>query len=229
MRCRPYDICIRCEDTEEVPQMVSLADRFGYAGIALLISGEDDEILETIKSLSSMRERISCGVEISASSVSDLKRKINRFSGRSYFLAFRSSNDEKVNRAAVRDFRVDFIANPSEGADLGAVDVRFAAENAVSIEFNMQSIIKSRRKERAQVLGKMRSLLKFVRKYRAMPLLTSGAHSIYEMRAPREIIALAYLIGMRREEAMSALCEIPEGILSRKWKSSLEKSIEICY
>ncbi len=64
----------------------------------------------------------------------------------------------------------------------------------------------------------MRLNLKLVRKYKAPMILTSNACSIYDLRAPREMIALASLFGMEREEATSALSDSPQGILEKRWK-----------
>jgi len=103
--------------------------------------------------------------------------------------------------------------------------VRYAAENGVAIDFNLNAIIQSKRSDRARILWKMRENLKLVRKYKALMLLTSNARSVYDLRAPREMIALASLIGMGKEEAVHALSDIPTGILEKKWKK--EKKVEI--
>lgn len=103
--------------------------------------------------------------------------------------------------------------------------VRYAAENSVAIDFNMNAIIHNRRGDRARVMGKMREILKLVRKYNAPMILTTHAHSIYDLRAPREMIALATLFGMSKEEATSALCDIPRDVLEKRWKK--ERDVEI--
>jgi len=111
--------------------------------------------------------------------------------------------------------------------ELNHVLVRYAAENGVAIDFNLNAIIQScrRRSERVRILSKMQENLKLVRKYKAPMILTSNARSIYDLRAPREMIALASLFGMRKEEAVHALSDIPTGVLEKKWKK--EKEVEI--
>jgi ribonuclease P/MRP protein subunit RPP1 len=74
-------------------------------------------------------------------------------------------------------------------------------------------------------MGKMRENLKLARRYNAPMILTSNAHSIYDLRAPREMIALATLFGMSKEEATSALCDIPRGVLEKRWKK--DRDVEI--
>ena len=71
----------------------------------------------------------------------------------------------------------------------------------------------------------MREILKLARKYKAPRILTSNAHSLYDLRAPREIIALASLFGMEREEATIALTVFPKSIVAKRWKK--ERDVEL--
>ncbi|MCD4801122.1 MAG: ribonuclease P protein component 3, partial [Methanococcoides sp.] len=61
-----------------------------------------------------------------------------------------------------------------------------------------------------------RDYLALSRKYDVPMLLTSNASSIFGLRAPREIIALAVLFGMEKDEAIMALSETPLGIVQKK-------------
>ncbi|MHC1600380.1 MAG: ribonuclease P protein component 3 [Candidatus Methanospirareceae archaeon] len=208
------------ETEASVEELLRVAKRCGYTGIA--ITNHDNIVNENMASNS-----LFSGVEIQAHSVFDLKRKVKLHRSKVSLLAVHGGND-KINRAAVENPKVDVLAHPcgekGEGG-LNHVLVRYAAENSVAIDFNMNAIIQSRRGDRARILGKMRENLKLVRKYNAPMILTSHARSIYDLRGPREMIALAALFGMSKEEATSALCDIPKGILDKRWKK--EKDVEI--
>ncbi len=210
-----FDLNVHAYPETEVPaeKLLRAAKRYGYTGIA--ITNHDDTVKGDLKSNFGFS-----GIEIRANSVGDLKRKIKLYHGKVAVLAVHGGND-KINRAALEDHRVDVLAHPSgekrEGA-LNHVLAKLAAKNGVAIEFNLNAIINSRKGERARVLLKMRSNLKLVRKYKAPMILTSNACSIYDLRAPREMIALASLFGMEREEATSALSDFPQGILEKRWK-----------
>jgi RNase P/RNase MRP subunit p30 len=52
-------------------------------------------------------------------------------------------------------------------------------------------------------------------KYGVNVVVTSGAGSIWEMRAGRELAALAYVVGMTREHAVRTTSSIPESIIAR--------------
>lgn len=208
------------ETDAPVEELHRVAKKYGYAGIA--VTNHDAVVQEQPES-----NAVFYGVEIKANSVSDLKRKVKLHWGKVSLLTVHGGND-KINRAAVENPKVDVLAHPcGERGERGLnhVLVRYAAENGVAIDFNMNAIIHSRRGERARTLGKMRENLKLVRKYEALMILTSHAHSIYDLRAPREMIALATLFGMTKEEATSALCDIPVGILEKRWKK--DRDVEI--
>ncbi len=217
-----FDLNVHAYPETDMPveDMLRVAKRYGYAGIA--ITNHDDILKENMVSNSIFR-----GVEIRANSVSELKRKIKIYYGKVSLLAVHGGS-EQINEAALKDFRVDTVAHPcgekGEG-ELSHVLVRYAAENGVAIDFNLNAIIQSRGSDRARLLWKMREIFKIVRKYKAMPIITSHAHSVYDLRAPREMIALASLFGMRKEEAVHALSDIPKGVLEKKWKKETEVEI----
>jgi len=205
------------ETDARVEELLRVAKRYGYAGIA--ITNHDEMVHEELKS-----PFILTGVEIRANSVLELKRKITHYWGKVPLLAVHGGVD-KLNRAAVEDARVDILAHPcgekGEGG-LNHVSVRYAAANGVAIDFNVGALIHTRRSDRARILSKMREHLKLVRKYKAPMILTSNAHTLYDLRAPREMIALATLFGMSKDEAMSALSDIPHGIVDKRWKKERE-------
>ncbi len=224
-----FDLNVHAYPETEVPveELVRVARRYGYAGIAItnydeVVKGKEGEQLPP--SIANFAFR---GIEIRAKSVSELKRRIRLYYGKVPLIVVRGGSKE-LNEAALKNSMVDVLA-PQHGEHgkegLTHVLVRYAAENDVAIEFNINAIIHGRRSDRARILGKMREILKFVRKYKAMPVITSNAHSIYDLRAPREMVALASLFGMRKEEAVHALSDIPEGILEKKWKKRREVEI----
>ena len=215
-----FDLNVHAYPETDVPaeEMLRVAIRYGYAGIAIT---NHDDFVEVRKEDPPAIYR---GVEIRTKSVSELNRKIKHYAGKVPLVAVHGG-DEKINLAALKDHRIDILAHPcgekGEGT-LNHVLVRYAVENGIAIEFNMNAIIQSRRGDRARILSRMRDNLEFVRKYKAMAILTSNACSIYGLRAPRELIALAALFGMRREEAVRALSDVPLSILERRWNKARE-------
>lgn len=89
--------------------------------------------------------------------------------------------------------------------------------------FDVSSLIRHRGGKRIHSLSKLRKNLQIARKYDVPMLLTTNAISIYDLRAPREVMALAGLFGMTTEEAQDSLSKVPSGIISRNRK--LAKSV----
>ena len=206
-------------------EMLRAARRFGYAGIC--IYNEDEAIMPSPDLKLNLNPHIYTGIEIRTDSISELRRKLRHYWLRVPLIAVHGG-EEKINMAAVKDYRVDVLTHPC-GEKWGGKELKhqipmlkYAARNGIAIEFDLNPIVKSRRSERVRILRRLHENLKLIRKYRVMPLLTTNTRSIYDLRAPREMIALASLCGMEREEAIKALSEIPAGILTRRWKKGRE-------
>ena len=217
-----YDLIVHAHPETETPaaDLLSLARRYGYAGIAIT---NHDQFYEAHPGLPGLFT----GVEIQTESVTELKRAVKHYGGKVNLVVVHGGS-EKINRAAVEHPRVDILAHPcgekGEGG-LNHVLVRYAAANGVAIDFNLDALIHTRRTDRARLLSKMREILRLVRKYHAPMLLTSHAQSLYELRAPREMMALAALIGLSPEEARAAVSDFPAGVLAKRWKR--EREVEV--
>jgi len=209
-------------------EMLRAARRFGYTAICVYNSNNNsNNNNEVIMPSRNLNPYIYMGIEIRTDSISELKRKLRHYWSRVPLIAVHGG-EEKINMAAVKDYRVDVLTHPCgekwKGKELKhqILMLKYAAKNGIAIEFNLNPIIKSRRGERVRILKRLHENLKLIRKYHVMPLLTTNNRSIYDLRAPREMIALASLCGMEREEAIMALSEIPAGILTRRWKKGRE-------
>jgi len=80
---------------------------------------------------------------------------------------------------------------------------------------------------RVQALTDFRHNLKLARKYGAPVILSSNAQSIYDLRAPREMIALATIFGMTVDEAIEALSTVPEAIIRRGSENWVMEGVEV--
>jgi len=217
---RFYDLNVhsRPDGNTEPEQMASMADHIGYSGIAITNhSSNKDAVVEV-----DMQDiKVFRGVELMASKASKLHGLVGMYRNKVDVLIVHGGNED-VNRAAVENPNVDVLAHPQTPKDGGINHVlaRSASENNVAIEFNMDAIIKSRGGRRVQTLSHFRKNLELVRKYGVPMLLTSNAVSRFDMRAPREMIALASLFGMTRDEAIDALSKTPENIIYHNHSSA---------
>jgi len=208
-----YDLHVHAhpEGTDAPDKLVSVAKRYGYAGIA--IANHSEHWNEFGGAIS--------GVEIVATSTTELKKRIGEYRPKVEVLLVHGG-DAKINRSAVEDSRVDVLAHPvGKDYEFNHILAKLAAKNDVAIEFNMDALIHLRGNPRIRALSGFQRNLKLARKYDVPMILASNAKSCYDLRAPREMIALASLFGMSEEEAIQALSTTPLRIVetNRKRKS----------
>lgn len=211
-----YDLNVHSMPDGEstIEELTSLAKHFGYSGLAItnhsnsgvapmVAKTEDFEILR--------------GIEIVTTSPSKLHGLIGKYRKNVDVLIVHGGN-ENINREAVENPNVDVLAHPQMGrhSGLNHILAKSASENNVAIEFNLDAIIKGRGGRRVQTLSNFRTNLNIARKYDVPMLLTSNASSYFDLRAPREMIAVAGLFGMNKDEAVSALSLTAEGIIEKK-------------
>ena len=213
-----YDFHIR--DNRE---LVLEAERLGYNGVAVYKKGENSnnnfnkELISPDVSESSFK--ILYGLIIYSRNLMDLKRKIQKFRREADILMVHGG-DLKINRAACENHRVDILSNPYSGrrdCGINHISARKAAENNVAIELNLKYLLKTKPKLRYKVLGYYRELLKLFRKYNFPLIITSDAHSNFDMHTPHDIIALTNCFGMDEDEAITALSETPLSIIERNY------------
>ncbi len=207
-----YDFNIHPSDSS-ITELAFEAKRLGYSGIAVINS--------TIPDKEALPENFSiyrC-VEISGKKI---REEIKKHKGSEILTV--TGGDESLNRAAVETEGLDFLLQP---AQFNNVLAKAAFDNSIAIGFNLGSLIHLRWEARVRELSIMRKNLRHARKYNLLMILTCNAHSIYDLRSPREMTALAGLFGMTKEEAVEAMSASPCAILRRKSPEYIQEGIEI--
>jgi ribonuclease P/MRP protein subunit RPP1 len=170
------DICIR-EKTDEV---VSKAEELGW---------RNPESYET--------------TFLEADNWGELKKKIKRNRESCDVLVFRGG-DEKLNRKAASDSRIDVLLHPEKGRKDSGVDqvvAEKAAENDVAIGFDLQQVLKPA-KTQTHILSHWRRNLKLCEKYDVRYLLTTGAGDKFRLRAPRDLKSMIDSLGYNGRKAL---------------------------
>ena len=196
--------------------MAEVGKRYGYSGIAVVGHGTNEKTI--------LHEDFSIyrGVVIQAKP-SRIREEIKKFRGSGHILIV-NGGDEELNRAAVETEGLDILMHPLE---FNNVLAKAASNNSVSIGFNLGLLIRLRGEARGRELKTIRINLKHARKYKLQLILTSDAHSIYDLRAPREMVAISSLFGMTEKEAVDAMSAAPLNILRRKGPDYIQEGIEI--
>jgi ribonuclease P/MRP protein subunit RPP1 len=207
-----YDFFTHPESPE---LMAALAKKYGYSGIVVMNPKVNDIILPDDFS-------IYRGVEIRAKS-SRIREEIKKHRDSNLILLARGG-EEDMNRAAVESEGLDILLHPSE---FNNVLAKAASDNSIAIGFNLGLLIRQKGDARVRELKNMRIILKHARKYKLKMILTSDSDSVYDLRSPREMVALSSLFGMTQTEAIDSMSATPESILRRKSPDYIKEGIEI--
>ncbi len=205
---------------DAVDEVVKYAGKLGLDTIVLLDRIDSLDILDKMKKdVKSLKSDVNVlvGVEIKAENPGELSRQVNRFRDNVDILAV-YGGDFEVNRSALENPRVDILTHPElkrRDSGMDHVMMKLAAENNVAIELNFREYLHSYRKIRAYVLSHMRNNVMLARKYGAHVIVASGAESVWDMRAGRELASLAYMCGFDRERAVKTVSEVPAYIVKR--------------
>ena len=111
---------------------------------------------------------------------------------------------EGVEDYAVHQARVDVLSGPID-PPLGLV--RAAADHGVRLAVDLGPVLRSRGEARAAAIGRLRKLGELVEDRRAPYVVTAGAASHLELRAPRELAAVASVAGFDRPAVERGLAE----------------------
>lgn len=229
VRTNFYDLNVHTtpEGKNTIKEIATLAKHFGYAGIAVTNplnsrKPERSTILDSIEIFS--------GVELKTDNASKLHGLVGKYR-QIVDVIIVHGGSESINRAAVENSNVDILSGFGSMKDNGLNHVlaKSANDHNVAISFDLSEIILQRGGRRVRALSNFRKDLKLVRKYDVPYILTSNARSLYDMRAPREVIALAGLFGMTQQEAICGLSTIPETIIknNRPSHTQVYEGVEI--
>lgn len=157
------------------------------------------------------------GVEIVATTVRDLRKKIAYFRDISTVISVHGG-DERINRAACKDDRVDVLMHPERGKHSGInqVTAKLAEKNEVALGFSLDYFWKTEELERSRLLAFQRRNVSLCQKFGVQVIVTSGAYSHLDLRAPRQLKALARLLLLTDGEADIALSTVPLNIIKRR-------------
>ncbi|MGZ4901353.1 MAG: RNase P subunit p30 family protein [Halobacteriota archaeon] len=194
----------------DTPQRLSLAARrLGFHSVVITNHTPFTPLL--------CDDSIVSGVEIKAQNVAELKKKIALYRRTATVLSVHGGND-KINRAACRDERVDVLMHPEHGRHngLNQVTAKLAKKNGVAIGFSLSYFWNTDGMRRARLLAFQRKNIDICKKFGTKIVITSDACSHYDLRAPRELKALAKLALLQEHEAETALSSVPFDIILRR-------------
>jgi ribonuclease P/MRP protein subunit RPP1 len=201
-----------------IEEIVRFAEKLGYSGIAICDSYQDkekiDELKKAIKEVETEIE-VYPGVNIKAKNVNELKEIINKVREKVLVVVV-SGGNYNINRAACEDSRVDILAHPELGridSGLDQVCLEAATQNNVAIQINFKEILYSFRKPRSYILNHITKNIRLTDHFRTPVIICSDAQSTWDMRAPRELVSIANVLGLDLGKAFLGVTSIPQQIV----------------
>ncbi len=206
-------------------EIFEMAKRLDFQNICL--ADFPDMNVEEFKKLSKIAPEYNINlfsrVDLIGNQIDELKKDLKKFR-RAVNLCAIMITDKRVSRWAARDSRFDIFFFPTK-FDPKLFDrssANFCSENSIAIEINIRPLLKTYGVVRSKFLRNTRKVVDTALKKEIVLLISSGAKSIYEMRAPKELISLGTLINIPEELGKQCLTKNPEQIIT----SNIEKMRE---
>ncbi len=192
------------EGSDSSSRLALAARHLGYQGI-IICNGVPESIFRPEAAFSIRGIDVTIGAVVEASNPRALRSKAASLRSRFPFLLVRGDCEEMV-RAACEDPNIDVLMQV-EGArrPLGIAAARAAKQNRVAIGFDLSPLIRLRGSSRSRWLDQCRRSLELARKFDLSIMITANASSRLDLRSPRDLMALAGLIGLESQEATDAM------------------------
>jgi ribonuclease P/MRP protein subunit RPP1 len=209
-----YEMCVQVPLNEDsVEKTLETAKKLGWKGICLLAERKEMKALrDNIKKSKTQTKgtNVSLGLLLIPKNKNDMKRQVANNRKNYEIITVRPGSPE-TSRAAAETRGVDILigwescGQTSHERVMDYITVKLAAEKGVAIAFSLQPLLAAYDRARATIMSKYLETARFVRKYKAPFLLTSGALSPMDLRAPSELTAFGKVLGFNGREIKHAL------------------------
>ena len=155
------------------------------------------------------------GLEIKTNKGNELNSQINKNRNKIKYISVHGGSD-KINRQAVENIKLDtlnrtYYKRPNCG--LNQVLSKEAVKNNIAIELTIKDILTNHSSYRAKIIDHYKEIIKLHRKFKFPLLLTTGATNIYDVKSPRDAIAIFKSIGLTDGEIEEGFTKTPEKII----------------
>jgi len=208
-----YEFVHSAPETRTTPARMALtAEKMGYEALVLRNHTDADEY-PSFDVPDELPVAVHKGIEVRAEGVEELHKGIRRVENDNELVAVHGG-DERINRAAI-EAGVDLLAHPNHGRghSFDHILARKAADEDVAVEISLAPVLRSSGGERVEAISDIHETLKFVRKYGTSFIVSADAHDHLQIRAPRELRAVAHLVGIKDDEFERATEETPARLL----------------
>ncbi len=143
------------------------------------------------------------GVEVAwLSQITQLPKGFNLIFGRGGTVA--------KNRKLLKSKKINVLSHPYP---FDSFQARLAAENNIALELCFKELETTTGYKRAKVLTRFYTTVNLAKKYHAPLVITSGAQSETEVKAPRTLVAFGKVLGLDYSEAKACIWHVPKKVL----------------
>lgn len=212
------------EDEKSCTQIAEALRLTGYSSVGLTVP--TGLLRERVSSLRRTFQQVgietALRVDLSPTSRADLLRLLRRFRNSYDIVAVKCMNQGAAT-VACRDRRVDLVffdpRNPK---------VRFSHSLAGllrgALEFNLLSTFLE--ETNSEVFSRTVKESGVAREHKVRVVLSSGCHRPRMVRTPSQIVAIASMIGLSKEQSIRGVSEIPRSIIIRNSQRRSNEYIE---
>ncbi len=211
------DLHLIVSDDGDPPELLlKMARHLGFSLVALSTSNPlKVKMLSDIKRLGSeVGVDVAFRLDLHTSSVGELKRYLRKFR-RDFEIISVNCLNVAVARLAARDRRVDITYyNPDNILSiLDEGQITLLSESGHCVEVNLLDFLHEPSDRQARMLWNCRLALKRVLRKKIPIIFSSGASRILDMRAPRELASIAFILLDDEALARESVSSIPQAIV----------------
>lgn len=215
-----YDLNIKGKNFNHDLELIKEAKRLGWNYLTLRFSPDrfdnidyKDDLIKKIAIFNDFS--IDFGIETNPKNNNELRKVLQKYRSKSPLFSVLGGN-EKINRITCENIKVDILSRPyfkRYDCGMNHILAKIAYQNDVAIELSLKDILNSYLSHRARIISHFRDIIKLYRKFKFPLIISSGASSIFDIRSPRDIIAIFKEIGLNEEEIISCFNSYPKEII----------------
>ena len=196
-----YDMHVPSEDLNKTAE---LAKALGWSGLVFTQKWNGAVKLEGLKKELKKISGIDCsaGVLVDEKNIGGMQKRVKSIRRQAELVIVRSGNLD-FNREVLEIPEPDILS----GSDIqiNHVMAGLARKNNVAIEFNFHDLVSSYKKSRERIFAGMVENAKFIRKYKAPFVITSGAMDPWDIRSPQDLLSFGRLLGFQDPQIKKAM------------------------
>ncbi|MCX8175729.1 MAG: hypothetical protein N3E48_00670 [Candidatus Bathyarchaeota archaeon] len=199
---------------EDVKNVLSFLSKLGYGAVGL-VSNLNGRIEDWKKVGESLGVDVASRVNLQPTSTDELLKMLRKLRRKFEVVAVICTSKD-VARLAARDRRVDLLVFPAKNLNLFDVaEAKLASGSNACLELNIKHVTETPPRFLPKVIFELKRIVKVANKYKIPIVTCSGATCIYEVKTPRDLASIPYILGLSEKEALQTVSLNPKTIIEK--------------